>query len=675
MATQYIEDPETKEQIPFEWSKSTPPTSSDVDSLFKSVKAGRTKNPPVEGEISQAPPRWVPWARTGIEMLGLGGGGALGSFAGPGGTVAGAGLGYAAAREANRILLPPESPRPAPTLSPLEKASQVASDVGTGMAMEAAGQVGGKLIPKILPFYARGRIPGAQEIGALAEREGVKLPAPEITGSTGQAALSSTVQKLPQTAYTMQKEAETTMGQFANYVDRTLSKIGGKVEPYLAGQAGQEGGMVKLAENKAQGAKFYEQAKNIAKGVNVTYDNVNKAMTDVQSSDAYQLLSEDSKKEVDKAISFLENRVRPEVSARTRGSIKLPIDVEQKVLAQAGQESTPTTYAEAEGIRKSLADKLFSKNIRGTEAQGPIRSLYDALQTDMESSAKGAGSKVHESFVNARDFWSKNVFGETTEKGIMGKVGAASPERAINMLKNASLDDIARIKGGMPEENFVNFRQGLLTQILEKNSKISPTSGEIIYNGPQIAKDLFGKSGLGEARVKALTTPEEFTFLKDMSTVGERMGSSWRIAGNPSGTAHTLYTIHLMSQIGSGVGAIIAGEEARKKGGTGLGLAAAGAFLTPYALAKLITSNVGRQYLIGGFPAAERALSRTIPISIIGAKGILGGKEPKSEIPPTGGGANYERELANSRRAITAGAPADQVKAMFKTRTGKEYPE
>jgi hypothetical protein len=324
--------------------------------------------------------------------------------------------------------------------------------------------------------------------------------------------------------------------------------------------------------------------------------------------------------------------------------------------------------------------KAFKGNFQkaAPSAKPEVINEWKSLQA-VAPKAEAPSPNAYEAFQNARDFWHKNVVGQAEKKGLIGKLspeGGLSPEKAVERLKTASLDDITKLRESMPAENFTNFRQGLLTQILQKNSKPSPTSGELIYNGPQLAKDLFGRSGIGEARLKALTTPEEFTFLKELAQVGERMGSSWRIAGNPSGTAHTLYTIHLMSQLGSGAGAIIAGEEARKHGGTGLGLAAAGAFLTPYALARLITSNVGRQYLISGFPSLERGIARVLPVGIAGTHGILSGRDPNQiENMMKGKNAIYQKELSNSRRAIASGVPADQVKAMFKQRTGKEYPE
>src|SRR3989304_702193 len=684
-----------------EWEKAIPITEDDWESAapVDIEEAKRLKRTPeLGGSITQAPPSWVPYARTGIEMAGFAAGGPFG---------------YAGARQLAKVLpgREPVFPRPIeeqePTIHGITReemerrtslpispeawkegvpyrglgvAGEVGKDVGMGFLMARGGELAAKAIPKTLPFYARGRTPGAEKVAEIAEREGVRIPAPDITASTAQAAIASSVQKLPQSAYTMQKEAVKATGQFANYVERTISKVGGKVEPFLAGQAGQEGRLIKIAENKVTGTGFYDQAKELAKGVNVDYKPILKTIDDIKASDAYNLLSEPNMMEVNKVISLIEGKVVPKVGAGEKAGLKLPPDVAEAVRMQAGMETVPTTYIRAEQMRKSIANKLFSKNIEDTEAYGPIRQIYDSLQDVMEGSAKNAGSKAHEAFVNARDFWSKNVFGTFGEKGKLGVLGqlrpfeegGASPERAVTLLKNASLSDIKRIKASIPEEQFTTFRQGLLTQILQRNSTTSPITGETTYNGPQIAKDLLGKGGLGETRLRELFKPDELTFLRELSTVGERMGSAWRIAGNPSGTAHTLYILHLLGQVGSAAGAAVAGAGARRQGGQGAGGGTAGAFLTPYVVAKLITSNIGRQYLISGFPRLEKAAGKALPYAIIGTRGLLGGSQQKETVTPP---VNVDKELTQAQDAITKGVPVDKVKQMFKQRTGEEWPE
>jgi hypothetical protein len=130
MATQFIEDPDTKEKISFEWDKPTPPTSEDIDSLFKSVKASQlestlsTKRSPASPEsiyadepsirtpnsmflpstIRDVSVRPYRVAKTALEMLGIGGGAYLGG-------TPGAGAGYALAKQAGKLFpgLPPRA--------------------------------------------------------------------------------------------------------------------------------------------------------------------------------------------------------------------------------------------------------------------------------------------------------------------------------------------------------------------------------------------------------------------------------------------------------------------------------------------------------------------------------------------------------------------------------------
>jgi len=86
-------------------------------------------------------PWWHEPAKAGLETLGLLGGGALGTPAGPVGQVAGAGLGYAAAKKVEELV----GLTPAPK-GPVEAGERLIKEIPTGAAMEAGGQIGGKVI-------------------------------------------------------------------------------------------------------------------------------------------------------------------------------------------------------------------------------------------------------------------------------------------------------------------------------------------------------------------------------------------------------------------------------------------------------------------------------------------------------------------------------------------------
>ena len=85
-----------------------------------------------------------------VEGVGLVGGGMVGSSAGPVGTVAGAGLGYAGAKritKATDVALGLESPETAGTAF-----KQAGKDVVEGAAIEAGGQVLGKVAPPVAKY-------------------------------------------------------------------------------------------------------------------------------------------------------------------------------------------------------------------------------------------------------------------------------------------------------------------------------------------------------------------------------------------------------------------------------------------------------------------------------------------------------------------------------------------
>ncbi len=157
MGTQYIEDPQTKERIPFEWNKPEPPTSADIDSLFAAVKQKRTSDTQSEKIERSAGQRIAsaiaPYARPVLEYGGMMAGGSLGAgggtFVAPGagsvaGGIAGAGIGYAAGRNVANALEEYAGDRK--PVSVPRNFLNTGKDVATGAAMEVGGQVIGKAI-------------------------------------------------------------------------------------------------------------------------------------------------------------------------------------------------------------------------------------------------------------------------------------------------------------------------------------------------------------------------------------------------------------------------------------------------------------------------------------------------------------------------------------------------
>ncbi len=126
----------------------------------------------LESKPESKKPGWVEPVKVGLETAGLLGGGLLGTVAGPAGTVAGAGLGYAGARAVGRLgeeLLGYEKPT-----APLQTGIRTVKDIATGGAMEAGGQI----VPKVIGMVGEkvlaptlGRLTGA---GTPAIKESIK---------------------------------------------------------------------------------------------------------------------------------------------------------------------------------------------------------------------------------------------------------------------------------------------------------------------------------------------------------------------------------------------------------------------------------------------------------------------------------------------------------------------
>jgi hypothetical protein len=383
------------------------------------------------------------------------------------------------------------------------------------------------------------------------------------------------------------------------------------------------------------------------------------------------------------------------------GTKKSPISILRKIEnAKPSQVLDIVTGAPPEELRKlkevlppEHLDSLARGILTDIAEAGSTKSASGDLITNGPQIAKRI-NKIGEERLKTilspdQNRYLRDLSTRKATEGTLFEIATGSPTDAFKKLQYAKPEEIDMIKKNLNPEEFLQYRQGLITHIFEKNSKISPTTGERIYDGPAIAKDFFGKSGLGEVKVKRLTTPEEMEFLKEYTKAGAAYGNAWRIAGNPSGTAHALYVLHLIGQAGAGAGALL--DPKRQKEWLGGGTAAnLGAFMTPYVLARLMTSSLGRKYLIGGFPGLERAATKAIPYGVIATRGILSGPDQKEEEkqPIRGGGAlpfesrqfggpvspspDINGEIGFASEAMEKGVSIDRVRKMFRERTGQE---
>lgn len=226
MATQYIEDPQSKERIPFEWDKETPPTSDDINKLFQAVSRQRTKGGSVKptgtvyppGERLEAPrgdipveniPRWAqkyPRLAGGayaanqiaapiMEATGLAAGTIAGIPTGPG-MIPAAGLGYGMAKEIESNIEPLFDTRK--KLAPPEKGMERAKrNVAIGMGIEAGGQALGAGVNMLSGKMTGELAPELEAIRGIFRKFDIKPLPSEVAPSKTKSIIEGTLSYTP----------------------------------------------------------------------------------------------------------------------------------------------------------------------------------------------------------------------------------------------------------------------------------------------------------------------------------------------------------------------------------------------------------------------------------------------------------------------------------------------
>ena len=174
-------------------------------------------------------PGWVKPAEIALETAGTLGGAVLGAPAGPLGGVAGAGLGYAAARQAaqrGKELLGYAEPQ-----GVIRAGGQAAQDIPTGAAMEMGGQILGPVISKVAG--------GGKDIYEVVRRGIEKGVRPSVSGKS-------------------------TFGQFGKYLERSEDAVKAIIseKPNLE-FIGESGEIIKgeLPKNLRQFSQAIDQTK------------------------------------------------------------------------------------------------------------------------------------------------------------------------------------------------------------------------------------------------------------------------------------------------------------------------------------------------------------------------------------------------------------------------------
>lgn len=513
------------------------------------------------GEIKAPEPWYVQAIEPTLEGAGMITGGLLGAASPvPGGTVLGAGGGYAFGKQTARIireLFGFDKPKDIPT-----QLIRTAEDVSTGGLMEIGGQVGGKVISRAAteikqimkgPFGDFLSSPAGKERMRIFDEFGIK-PSPadirpdsktlsivesvlgyrpvsgdvmlrratEKVDSMNRARLALIGKKAPDQTIEglgmqIRKEAE---GMLAKYAEGDQAKLNAMVDDLVTKMG--------ITGRHEAGAKFstvMEGARQRAKGaVDAAYDEFGGKLPlggdDVVPLDrtietATNLMKEES-------ASAIPNKQAIPILKRlgAKGDVVLPEGVTPEMLQKYPEiqealdevMSPNMTWTGLKKTRSQLLDKtreIVRSQGGHTEESRVYSMLADSIDKDMASFAEKQGGDLWASYQQTRDLAKR--YHEIYDKDIL-KIMNANPEDIVKkIVKNGEVTLFRQIQQAGGNEAIIPLRQATFREMLDQS-----TQGGILSTKKLASK----MKALGET-LDELVTPEQKNVLNEITKKGE----------------------------------------------------------------------------------------------------------------------------------------------------------
>lgn len=665
MTTQYIEHPETKEQIPFEWNNPNPPTSADIDALLSSVSK---RNESVIPSISKTIPE--PYPTTNLEkfMGGMGKGfvdigrgigqrvglvspqeieesrkldeplmkstaGKIGHFAGsvlpwmaiPGGAPTSllGRIGVGAATGAGMGLIQPTTEKESPLLN-----------VATGTALGGILPVGLAGISKV---YGAIKEPVKGATAELGRKFGIRTTLGEVTGHPMVQRMESWLEEIPVIGLKKFRDKQQ---------DETKQAVTNFLTQYVKDPS---------ATDWTTGGRQF--ASTLYKDLKTTLPGIDQ-----------QIINHTETRTV--AKTFLERY--PDIFKKfqdtKRENILMDIvkGVEEKIPARiyspTGQMLPSTipknlTFEEAWYLRHGLGEmigqarkKLASGEIDKTTFS-QMKTLFSAVDNDINKWASSIGKpNITDAIVSANDAYKQYVvkadlFQRAMErKNVYTTDGFLSPQKFSNTLRDIIKKDKYY---GTFSKTELDEMTGLsnIMHIVQRAGqfKENPPTGR--RWGPLLFLGLVREAGT----VASLPITMVSKFLTGTEAGKRLVLSASKI--EPQNPAMAKIMEEIYRQVPR-----MGGMEGAQIGVGNKNTLPPQIPLTPRSLGGPVS------------PVTIKSSGRTLPPGIISTKGVLSKPETKNNV-------NHDMELSWIRDAISQGAPADQARAMFKTRTGREYTE
>lgn len=446
-----------------------------------------------------------------------------------------------------------------------------------------------------------------QGIISLAQREKVSVLAPDITGNRTQALLFNAADKAIGGSGVTQKAAAKVVKDMDEYGKRILSELGGEYDPTIMGYVAREGMEVKFRPIEAFGSKLYDIAAKEAVGVPTGLAETTKVINEIKKSKDWLYLPG----QVKTVLSKIFNDISPPVASRY-GTI--PQELVKKLEAQELLQPKTMEFTEVESIRRAISKLSFHKEISGDIGNRFAGQLLEGIDKDMTLAANQAGTLAKEALDAARKFQKENIFGIFKGKTELGKpsigtrIQQVPNEDFLKIISKGNITELQDIQKVLPMSTMQEVKRAWLTDIFSKHQRLLqlPEGKEYIVDVSSVAGEL---NKFGDKYLKTLFSEKEMKMLDEFKNLASHIGYAEKIAGNPSGTAQTIYTIQLIT------GAGLAGYGTWKQDPIAAGTGIIFTFGGPYAIAKFMTSEAGFKYMTTGIkisPAIKEIVTNSI---------------------------------------------------------------
>lgn len=505
-----------------------------------------------------------------IEGLGMAGGAVIGSQGGvnPVGGIAGAGLGYGAARnmtgyldqllELDRLGEKPLS----------DHFRQTIKDVLLGGAFEGGGQVIGKAVEagarKVLAPHLSKMTPDNIAIADKAKSLGMELSPAEITKSKNLALFESMMEKTPFSSDIVSEFRELKQLQpliklreealsSGNLVDAT--RLGGQIKK----QTDKLLSVFKFAKEDQLNAMRNNVLRNM--GSTESFDDLGMAARDLlekrsaeavsKKNDLYKNIWEsipDEKVAIDnlqstaqkhlaeisrlpdqdpslmKTLKWSSQKYLPEEERIMSDIAGMPEQARQQVLDQLGitgqQIKDPKTL---QNLRVQLNDKIRQEDLSiksgNPKLKGQLsnegriyKDLRQALDKDLEAMAEKTGTGAVDNLKAANAFYAEEYSPVWKQKTIQ-RMAYSDPEKILDVVfkKNAATE-VNLAKKALGDEGFNETIKNMATQRLLGIGKTD------LFNPQQLSSNI---ENIGDITLSSIYSPSEIKALKSLATRGK----------------------------------------------------------------------------------------------------------------------------------------------------------